>query len=66
MKKKHIQLHRCFDCSHAYLMKSDKHDPIVSECSITHEREVASSLIPCRHFKQRMGEAEINPMKILK
>ncbi len=62
MKKKPIQLHRCFDCSNAYLMRSSPHNPIVAECAITHNREVASMLIVCLYFKQRVGDAKINPM----
>ena len=44
----------------AHLMRSAPHNPVVAECAITHERNVASTLIPCRHFKQRVGEAEIH------
>ncbi|WP_155952942.1 hypothetical protein [Prevotella sp. HUN102] len=54
--------HSCYQCNNAYLMRSAPHNPVISECTITHEREVASKMIRCRHFKQRMGEAEINPM----
>lgn len=62
-KKATIQPHTCFECALAHLMRSAPHNPVVAECTITHERNVASTLIPCRHFKQRVGEAEINPMK---
>jgi DNA modification methylase len=61
-KKATIQAHTCYQCCHAYLMRSAPHNPVVAECAITHQREVASTMIRCRHFKQRVGEAEINQM----
>lgn len=61
-KKQIIQTHTCYQCSNAYLMRSAPHNPVVAECEITHERNVASTLIKCSHFKQRAGEAEINPI----
>jgi hypothetical protein len=60
--KSTIDIHACYQCSHAYLMRSNPHDPIVSECLITKQREVASTPIMCRNFKQRLGEAEIHTM----
>lgn len=44
------------------LMRSVPQNPVVAECAITHQREVASTPIRCQYFKQRMGEAKINPM----
>lgn len=61
-KKATIQAHTCNQCSHAYLMRSNPHDPIVSECSITKQREVASTPIRCGNFKQRLGDVTIHPM----
>ena len=61
-KKATIQANTCYQCSHAYLMHSNPNDPIVSECSKTKQREVASTPIRCRNFKQRLGEAEIHTM----
>lgn len=61
-KARTIEAHTCFECSHAYLMRSSPNDPIVSECSITKQREVASTPIRCRNFKQRTREAEIHTM----
>jgi hypothetical protein len=61
-KERKVEPHTCFECRNAVLMRSAPHNPIVAECAITHEREVASTLIKCQHFKQRAGEAEINPM----
>ena len=61
-KKATIQAHTCYQCSHAYLMRSNPHNSIVSECSITKQREVANTHIRCRNFKQRTREAEIHPM----
>ena len=65
-KKKTIELHTCFECRFAYLMQSTPVNPIVSECAITKEREVASTLLKCEHFKPRVSGAVINPMKYLK
>lgn len=63
MKKKPInQAHTCYQCRNAYLMRSAPHNPIVSECAITHVREVASTPLKCSYFKQRMGDAEIHSM----
>ena len=61
-KKPTIQVHICFQCRNAYLMRSAPHNPIVSECVITHVREVASTPFKCFYFKQRMDDAEIHPM----
>ena len=64
MRKKTItQVRSCFQCSNAYLMRSASHNPIVSECSLTGERNVANTPIKCQRFKQRISSAEINPMK---
>ena len=57
-----INTHSCYQCSHAYLMRSSPNDPIVSECLITKQREVASTPIRCPHFKQRLGDVTIHPM----
>lgn len=54
------------ECGNAYCMRSDRHDPVVSECTITKEREVASVKRVCRHFKPLIGEVEIHPMIYLK
>lgn len=61
-KKVTIQARMCYDCSCAYLMRSAPRNPVVVECAITHEREVARTTIRCRNFKQRLGEAVIHPM----
>lgn len=65
-KSRKLEAHRCFDCKFGYLMRSIPVNPIVSECSITKVREVASTLLKCEHFKPRVGDAVINPMKYLK
>ena len=61
-KKKTIELHTCFECANAYLMRSVPVNPIVSECTITKEREVASTFLKCQYFKPKVGEAVIHPM----
>lgn len=66
MAKKNIEPHTCFECRFAYLMRSIPVNPIVSECTVTKVREVASTLLKCEHFKPRVGDAVINPMKYLK
>ena len=63
MSKKIVrQPHKCYDCEHAYLMQSVFNNPVVSECTITYEREVANTPIKCQYFKQRAVKAEIHPM----
>lgn len=62
MAKKNIEPHTCFECRFAYLMRSIPVNPIVSECTITKEREVASTLLKCEYFKPRVGEAVTHPM----
>lgn len=47
-------------------MRSTPVNPVVSECMITKEREVANSLVKCEYFKPRVGDAVINPMKYMK
>lgn len=65
-KKQTIEPRTCFECANAYLMRSIPVNPIVSECTITKEREVASTLLKCEYFKPRVGEAVIHPMINLK
>ena len=52
----------CFSCSNAYLMQSSIHNPIVSDCMITHQREVANTPIKCVFFKPKVGDVKIHPM----
>ena len=61
-KARTIEAHTCFECSRAYLMKSVPYNPVVAECTITHHKEVASTPIRCRNFKQRLGDVTIHPM----
>ena len=65
-KKQTIEAHTCRECRFSYLMREDETDPLISECTITKEREVASSPVKCWHFKPRVEDAVINPMKYLK
>ena len=65
-KKQTIEPHTCYECRFAYLMQSIPVNPIVSECTVTKVREVASTLLKCEHFKPRVSDAVINPMKYLK
>lgn len=63
MSKKQLLIpHTCFECHFAFLMQSSPHNPIVSECSKTKQREVASVLLKCQYFKPKVGEAVIHPM----
>ena len=64
--KKTIELHACLGCQFAHLMRSDNRNPIVSECKLTGEREVASTLLKCEYFKPLNGKVEIYPMINLK
>ena len=65
-KKQTIEPHTCYECRFAYLMREDEINPTVSECTITKEREVASTLLKCERFKPRVEDVVINPMKYLK
>lgn len=65
-RKNAIEPHKCFDCKFSYLMQSIPVNPIVSECTITKIREVASSPIKCEHFKARIDAVQVNPMKYIK
>ena len=57
----------CKKCSNAYLMQSDKTNPIVSECTLTKERFVASTphAEKCG-FKENKEETIIHEMIYLK
>lgn len=65
-RKTKIQSHRCFDCANAYLMRSHPFNPVISECTVTGQREVASMLLKCQNFKQKTEQQIIHPMKFLK
>jgi len=65
-KKKTIEPHTCFECANAYLMRSTPVNPVISECTITKGREVASALFECEYFKLRTTKVVVNPMKYLK
>ena len=53
---------KCYDCRHAYLMQSQKYNPVVALCQRTKERWVASMDPRCGNFEKRTEEAVINPM----
>lgn len=59
-------LHSCVECGNAYCMSSAPHNPVVSECKVTKEREVTSVKRVCRYFKPLIGAVEIHPMIYLK
>lgn len=57
----------CRNCVYSYLMQSDKNNPIVSECTRTNERFVAST--PHSNecgFKENKEEVVIHKMIYLK
>ena len=64
-KKAEVKNGKCYDCAKAYLMQSEKWNPIVAKCTVTGERWVASMTPECGVFDQREGEAEIHPMIFL-
>lgn len=41
----------CLNCVHAYLMQSSANNPIVSECKLTKDREVASMFVCTNGFE---------------
>lgn len=54
----------CYECQYAYLMQSSKENPIVSECTFNHERQVAR-MHKCNiaMFKRNMNNSpNIHPM----
>lgn len=59
---KQKQLHRCYDCLKAHLIQWAD-DPIIAECSLTGERDVANSLNSCTSFKQGPKDQEIEHRK---
>ena len=65
-KKQTIEPPTCYEGRFAYLMQSIPVNPIVSECTVTKVREVASTLLKSEDFKPRGSDAVINPMKYLK
>ncbi len=62
MKKKIKRKRTCIGCANAYLMRSQPHNPIVAECSVTHQREMADTTRECEGFKPKFGEIKIHPM----
>lgn len=61
-KTQTTQYRRCYDCAHAYNMRSAPHNPVVALCEITGTRRVASSGFQCEHFAPFGSEPEIHPM----
>lgn len=61
-RKKELQFRICYDCANAHLMQWAD-DPVVAECGVNHERQVASTLLPCFNFKNRLGEPIIEKRK---
>lgn len=68
MKKKDVQddLKRCYDCLNAYLMRFHTTDPIVSQCKLSGERNVAVTPFRCSRFVDNLQQRVINPMINLK
>lgn len=57
----------CRKCTNAYLMQSNKTNPIVSECTLTKERFVASTPhVDNCGFKENKEETIIHEMIYLK
>lgn len=63
-KKKIEKVGYCYDCKHAYLMQSHKYNPIISECSLNKERQVAKSfLCTIGTFEENKHERVVHDMK---
>lgn len=59
--KQKVEVGCCYDCIHSYLMQSRPHNPIVSECSISKEREVAKvHMCKLEKFEKNEGEKVIH------
>ena len=54
----------CIDCAKAYLMRNDMpKSPIVAECSVNHERQVAEvNLCRIKSFEPLSGETIMHKM----
>lgn len=53
----------CLNCVHAYLMQSSHNNPIVSECKLTKDRQVASMFVCTNGFEALSGRTpEIHEM----
>lgn len=61
-RKKETHYHYCYDCQRAHLLQY-YHDPVIAECEVTHDKQVASTLLDCQAFQQRRGEAVIEHRK---
>lgn len=61
-KKKVITYRRCYDCAFAHLIQYAD-DPVVSKCDYERDVQVASTVLPCRHFRPNTGEPHIEKRK---
>ena len=61
-RRKETHYHKCYNCLRAHLVQY-YHDPIIAECEVTHDKQVASTLLDCDYFKERRGEPVIEQRK---
>lgn len=52
----------CYDCTHAYLMRSYPMNPVIAKCQETGERNIASTLHYCERHEKRTNTPTINAM----
>ena len=54
---------RCMECAKAYLMQSAPHNPVVAECTVNHQRQVAeANMCSIGEFEVSSGETVIHKM----
>ena len=61
-RKKEHTFRPCKDCQNAHLVEYTG-DPLIAECKANGEKNVASTLLDCIQFKQRMIEPTIEKRK---
>ena len=60
-KKEHI-FQPCKDCANAHLVEYTG-DPLIAECKVNGEKNVASTLLDCPYFMKRNLEPSIEKRK---
>lgn len=61
MAKQTIKTIKCMDCINAALLQWDN-NPVIAHCRYSEYHNVANTLHPCIHFKQRLGNPEIRKL----
>lgn len=62
MAKKESHVHVCYDCKMANIVKYTG-DPLIAECKLTGDKNLAQTHINCSSFLQRTAEVVIEHRK---